>query len=609
MGSLDSLAHSLGGAKKTPEGYLCRCPCHDDKTSSLSIAGVGDNVVFNCFAGCKWEDIQKEVMRRGLISKPQFESSKPQGIITYNYSDADGNLVFQKVRGIRDGKKAFYNRQHLDGKWVNNLQGITEKPLYKLPDILKAIKNNEPIAILEGEKDCDNFQKLLGIPATTNFDGASANNQKPKWTENYSKSLSGADVFIFYDNDAPGIAHRDMVIKSITPYAKSITIGHLPSVFNNQVINDFSDWVNAGGTKEDFSSVKFEVIKEGPKSIEVLDLKDWLTSPVKPQDAILCDVFDRGDKVVIIGQSKTRKSFFTLQLALCLAAGESFVGFVPLKKQKVLLIQSEIKKDRYHQRVSHMVERLNLDLNDDVLLLIANTRGLPSQQLAIEALAVEHKPDVIIIDPFYKVITGDESKSEDVKPILAFFDSLAERLNATVIYVHHDKKGISGDQQLTDRGSGTGILARDFDSAVFLSPHRDLENELVVEFVTRNYAPLAPRCVEWANYCFISSSSLPLKRTSRTLAKGPKTSVADAIGLVYAKLKGLGKESMPVGVLNSMLDELNIPVRTQRAVKEELIEAGVLELEWTRGTRAKSLKVFKIDLSKICAPSASEDLF
>jgi RecA-family ATPase len=39
---------------------------------------------------------------------------------------------------------------------------------------------------------------------------------------------------------------------------------------------------------------------------------------------------------------------------------------------------------------------------------------------------------------------GDESKIEEVKPLLRKFDLLVEKTKAALIYVHHDKKGISG---------------------------------------------------------------------------------------------------------------------------------------------------------------------
>ena len=196
--------------------------------------------------------------------------------------------------------------------------------------------------------------------------------------------------------------------------------------------------------------------EQEPNGVTALVASTWLKEPQIPANPVLLNLFDSGDKVVIIGQSKTRKSFFALQLSLTLSSGRGFLGFISTEKKKVLLVQSEIKKDRYHSRCVRMAERLNIEPDELSELLIVNTRGAPSQQLLIERQVEEHKPDVVIIDPFYKLISGDESKSEDVKPILRFFDTLAEKSGAAIVYVHHDKKGVSGDQQLTDRGSGTG---------------------------------------------------------------------------------------------------------------------------------------------------------
>jgi hypothetical protein len=597
MTSIESIANSLGGAKKTATGYLCRCPCHDDKTASLSIALGANGLMLNCFAGCSWQDIKEELSRRGLASsdnaKDQSHNETKNTI--YEYRDQSGTLIFQKVRV--PGKGFFIRRPDGGGGWINDLKTVDNKPLYNLPAILQSIKDNQPIAILEGEKDCDNFTKLTGIPATCNFDGASKDTQKPKWKSAYSEQLAGAEVFLFYDNDSSGIAHKNSIVLSLKSHAKSIVVGHLPESLDDKPIKDFSDWMNAGGSREDVKGLKFEVVKEVPKGIEVLDTKEWLKLPEAPSDPILCNLFDAGDKVVIIGQSKTRKSFFALQLALSLASGRGFLGFISLEKKKVLLVQSEIKKDRYHVRCVKMTNRLNIDPDELESLLIVNSRGAPSQQLLIEKLVEEHKPDVVIIDPFYKLLAGDESKSEDVKPILQFFDSLAEKSGAAIVYVHHDKKGVSGDQQLTDRGSGTGIIGRDFDSAVYLSPHRDLENELVVEFITRNHIPQNPISIEWEGYGFNTSSSVPLKRTTRSAAREPRATLMTSVTMVKEKLSRLAMTEMRMSLLNTTLDELGLPLRIQGAVKEQLIDEGVLEVYWSKGTKGKTVKMVKIDLN------------
>ena len=320
---------------------------------------------------------------------------------------------------------------------------------------------------------------------------------------------------------------------------------------------------------------------------------DWLAMPITPPTPILPGVFDAKDKVVIIGQSKTRKSFFTEQLAMSLASGMSFLGFQSAGKKKVVLVQSEITLDNYHARCVRMAEHLGVPHADLDQLIIVNARGLKYLEEVIEEAATLHRPDVIIIDPFYKVIQGDENKSEDIKLVLRFFDHLTEKTGAAIVYVHHDKKGASGDQQLTDRGSGSGVLGRDFDSAIYLSPHKENKDDIVVEFICRNYPPHDPITVSWWDYHFAKSNALPEKKTSRDIMTGPRIGLSDHVKLAQAVVKErylAGEREMGAGVFNALLEDKGIKHRRLVAVKDELVRLGEIEITHAKAMKGQSSK-------------------
>lgn len=48
----DALLGRLDRVRKAGKGWTARCPAHDDKTASLSIAEADDRVLVHCFAGC-----------------------------------------------------------------------------------------------------------------------------------------------------------------------------------------------------------------------------------------------------------------------------------------------------------------------------------------------------------------------------------------------------------------------------------------------------------------------------------------------------------------------------------------------------------------------------
>jgi hypothetical protein len=77
MHAPDVLAR-LDGLRKCGDGWLARCPAHDDRTPSLSIRETTDGrVLLHCFAGCSFPEIA-----RALHVRTSADSHEPrrQGI-------------------------------------------------------------------------------------------------------------------------------------------------------------------------------------------------------------------------------------------------------------------------------------------------------------------------------------------------------------------------------------------------------------------------------------------------------------------------------------------------------------------------------------------------
>ena len=72
--------------------------------------------------------------------------------------------------------------------------------------------------------------------------------------------------------------------------------------------------------------------------------------------------------------------------------------------------------------------------------------------------------DVILVDPIYKVISGDENNASDMSAFCNEFDRIATLLKCSVIYCHHHSKGSQGFKKAMDRASGSGVFARDPDA-------------------------------------------------------------------------------------------------------------------------------------------------
>ena len=185
----DLFCSKLVQAKRKNNSIVALCPSHNDKNPSLSASCTSGKILVKCLAGCSFDNIVSDLgMEQSQFFAPK-ETNIPKKIVArYRYEDREDNHAFDVVRF--DPKD--FRPQRPDGEWT--LEGVTRVP-YRLPQILAGIKEGQYILLLEGEKDCDNAEKI-GLVATTFAGGAG------KWREEYSKWFQEAKVICLPDNDS-----------------------------------------------------------------------------------------------------------------------------------------------------------------------------------------------------------------------------------------------------------------------------------------------------------------------------------------------------------------------------------------------------------------------
>jgi hypothetical protein len=242
------LAECLGDWRKVGARYLVHCPAHADQHQSLELKDGDKGVVMVCRVGCAQERVLPLVCAQAgitcdvLFYEPRREQAQPRIVATYDYCDAQGTLLFQAVRF--DPKGFRQRRPNGHGGWLWNLDDI-EPMLYRLPEILDAIRTGRVLYLVEGEKDVETL-RALGFVATCNPMGAG------KWRAAYNEPLRGADVVILPDHDAPGRQHAQQVAQALHGIAARIKMVELPNVPEK---GDVSDWVAAGGTRDQLEAL------------------------------------------------------------------------------------------------------------------------------------------------------------------------------------------------------------------------------------------------------------------------------------------------------------------------------------------------------------------
>ena len=186
---------------------------------------------------------------------------------------------------------------------------------------------------------------------------------------------------------------------------------------------------------------------------------------------LINDVLRKGHKMLIAGPSKAGKSFALIELCIAIAEGRKWLDF-ECAKGKVMYVNLELDRASCLHRFRDVYETLGWEPEHLNNIDIWNLRGksAPMDKLAPKLIrrALKKNYIAIVIDPIYKVITGDENSADQMANFCNQFDKVCTELGAAVIYCHHHSKGSQGGKRSMDRASGSGVFARDPDAILDL---------------------------------------------------------------------------------------------------------------------------------------------
>jgi hypothetical protein len=247
-------------AKPSGNGWIARCPAHDDRTPSLSITQAHDGrALLHCHAGCAVDAIcdslgigKRELFDAGDApprpsrrthdgaSDPSAEPMRSQrsfpraadavrdlegrhgkASAIWRYDAPDGTPLGVIARWDTPQGKVIrpVSREASGTGWVQ--AGMPcPRPLYRLP-ALASSESSERIFVTEGEKSAEAV-RAMGFVATTSPHGAKSA-AKADWSP-----VKGHEVIILPDRDDPGMAYAEEVHRlCVKAGAKSVQIVRL----------------------------------------------------------------------------------------------------------------------------------------------------------------------------------------------------------------------------------------------------------------------------------------------------------------------------------------------------------------------------------------------
>lgn len=496
----DAVTDALNGQKSQ-----VICPAHDDDSPSLAVApGKDQPVLLHCHAGCRPEDIIEagglnwaDIMVPDDLGGVRFTSNNlwtPIGDAShcYPYRDIKGTVIFEVLRVPQEGGKKRIMQRRPDptakGGYAWNLDGA-ERVLYRLPEVLAAVKDGRVIHIAEGEKCAEALQAALpdGEVATTNPMGAG------RWESHYGQMLSGATVVIYADADEPGRMHAREIRENCVENGCTVKVLEAPPGMTpgGKPINDVADHLEAGRLLTALLETTPEQEQERARTgIDVLDL---IRRPRGRTEFVIPMTLAKGERMILIGFEGTGKSTLCRQIAVMVAAGiHPFTG-QEIEPRKVLFVDAENHPDQVDESWSDLV---GLAARHDREIERGQLTIMEEWESSIDMSSVEggmwlqervhaYQPDLVVMGPLTNLASKDLRDDEPVRKMRNSVNAARSVCNSAFIMEHHAPHKGPMDKERQVRPYGSSLFLKWPDYGFGMKP---TETEGVFEWV-KNRGP------------------------------------------------------------------------------------------------------------------------
>ena len=214
------------------------------------------------------------------------------------------------------------------------------------------------------------------------------------------------------------------------------------------------------------------------------ELLAW--TPPKEPEIIGSGVLPVKGKLVLAGEEGSFKTMFSLNAIFLISSGLSLLGLrtVPTR---VGMLQVELSQASFQKRVRKFIENhkslssQNPHFATEADIKLDKPTGIAKLAAEVQKLGIQ----LLIIDPLYKVFTGDVSNWGDMARLLDNLDKLCWRYNCAVWLVHHKRKLRIVDNAPADYGTdelvGSSALKDWADSIIRFTVKG--QDDILVEFL------------------------------------------------------------------------------------------------------------------------------
>jgi RecA-family ATPase len=202
-----------------------------------------------------------------------------------------------------------------------------------------------------------------------------------------------------------------------------------------------------------------------------IGVHDWHLIKPSPPRWIIHELLHEDTVNLIDGLGSSGKSILALQLAICISAGLSWLGFATCLSGPVIYLNGEDPKDENHRRYLRILNKMLLnqvqlerlqnnlsfismpDASIDTSLIDAKGERTATYSHLVEILNAI-KPLLVIIDPLVYFSDANENDNNMAKQLY----KALRALNACVLVVHHQSKSaMNGESSQRAKSRGASV--------------------------------------------------------------------------------------------------------------------------------------------------------
>lgn len=275
-------------------------------------------------------------------------------------------------------------------------------------------------------------------------------------------------------------------------------------------------------TPADLANIKDPAMREAynrahkpPEPPPVRTLREYLSARVTvPPELVSPTMIVRGGVSAVVGSGGVGKTTLMLTRVLRWAAGLPWfddvrLAYVPTKPLKTLVVENEGAGGLFHRKLHNMLA--NAPIDGDVIeqtldnVLIWGDGGYSnfkldnpeSADLINTALRDTPDIDLVVLEPFSRLWSGDENSNTEMNALLSALEDLAGKHDVGVLIGHHRRKGMAGQgESVQDFARGASALEGAVTHMEFL--HRTKHGWAEVDSTKNRYSDApGPYYLEW----------------------------------------------------------------------------------------------------------------